>query len=176
MPVRVLIAEEVQECCQLFRQFLQCCGYEVTAVHDGMSCIESLLDGPTPDVLILSWELPWEEGEGVLHWLQDQGNQDMAVVMLTARADPITCEQELALPDVTWLQRPFRLLELLHAVQSTERVPRNSWRCLETLWSKNARPVHGVLFRDDVTTENSVHPTHALSSGLALDMQPAAAG
>jgi len=119
MPSRVLIAEEQEECCQLFRMYLQRCGYEVSTVHDGMSCIEALQDGLEPDVLILSWELPWGAGEGVLDWLQTQGVETMAVIVLTARMDADSYHQELALPRVTWLQRPFRLLELLSAIQTS---------------------------------------------------------
>ena len=126
MTCRVLIAEEEVECCQLFRMFLQRYGYEVTTVHDGMSCVEALQDRAPPDVLILSWELPWGEAEGVLDWLTAHGLDDMAVIVLTARMSTDPGLQELSLPGVSWLQRPFRLDELLHAVQSTERASRNS--------------------------------------------------
>ncbi len=128
MPGRVLIAEEQVECCQLFKMFLQRCGYEVKAVHDGMSCIEALQDGALPEVLILSWELPFGECEGVLHWLDAQGFGDMAIVVLTARMDADASQHEMSLPQVAWLQRPFRLGELLEAVQSTERVSRDNCR------------------------------------------------
>jgi DNA-binding response OmpR family regulator len=152
MPARILIAEEQQECCQLFQQFLQRGGFEVTAVHDGISCIEALSDSAAFDVLILSWELPWDEGEGVLDWLQHQQISDIAVVVLTARMDRDFCIQERAFPNVTWVQRPFHLLELLDAVRATERIPRNSWRCLETLLRKSTEPANGVLFDDHATT------------------------
>ena len=94
MPGRVLIAEEQVECCQLFKMFLQRCGYEVTAVHDGMNCVDALQDGALPDVLILSWELPFGECEGVLDWLQAHDFEDMAIVVLTARMDADTCQQK----------------------------------------------------------------------------------
>ena len=158
MPVRILIAEEQQECCQLFKMFLQRCGYAVTAVHDGVSCIEALNTGDHYDVLILSWELPWGEGEAILDWVQYQGIDDVAVVVLTARMDPDYSTQESALHRVTWLQRPFRLVELLDAVESTERAPRNSWRCLESLIHRSTTPVNGVLFDGDATTK---HPLDA---------------
>ena len=127
MPCRVLIAEEQVECCHLFKLFLQRCGHEVTTVHDGISCIEALQDDVLPDVLILSWELPWGEGHGVLDWLTAHGLDDTAVVVLTARMGADSCQQELSLPGVTWLQRPFRLDELLNAVQSTQSASRNSY-------------------------------------------------
>lgn len=126
MTCRVLIAEEELECCQLFRMFLQRYGYEVTTVHDGISCVEAWQDRAPPDVLILSWELPWGEAEGVLDWRTAQGLDDMAVIVLTARMSTDPGPQELSLPGVTRLQRPFWLDELLHAVQSTERASRNS--------------------------------------------------
>ena len=126
MPTRILIAEEQQECCQLFKEFLQRCGYEVTTVHDGMSCIEALDDGATCDVLILSWELPDQEGEGVLDWLQYHGIEHISVVVLTARMDENYNLQESAFPNVTWVQRPFRLFELLDAVRKERK------RCLSS--------------------------------------------
>lgn len=73
MPSRVLIAKEQVECCQLFRMFLQRCGYEVSTVHDGMSCVGALQSGPLPDVLILSWELHWGEGRESSSGLRFQG-------------------------------------------------------------------------------------------------------
>ncbi len=152
MQGRVLIAEAQLECCQLFKMFLQRCGYEVTAVHDGMNCVDVLQDGALPEVLILSWELPLGEGEGVLDWMQAHGFEDMAVVVLTARMDADACQQESQRPGVTWLQRPFGLGELLAAVQSARRVPHNMWRSLEALWRKTTRPVNGVLFPSRATT------------------------
>lgn len=140
MPSRVLIAEEERECCQLFKQFLQRCGYDVVSVHDGVSCIEALQGGAEPDVLILSWELPLGECEGVMDWLQTCGANGMAVVVMTARMEPDADQQEAAFPRVTWLQRPFRLVELLHAVQSTERVSRSSWRCQEAHQRRSTQP------------------------------------
>lgn len=144
MPDRVLIAEEQLECFQIFQIFLQRCGYEVTTVHDGMSCLKALQDGASPDVLILSWELPWGEGETVLDWLEHQGLDDTAVVVLTARIDAVTDLPELSLPGVAWVQRPFGLMELGDAIQSAKREKRDSWKCLEALWRKSIRPVNGV--------------------------------
>ncbi len=158
MPTRILIAEEQQECCQLFRQFLQRCGYEVTTVHDGMSCIEALNNDGAFDVLILSWELPWGESEGVLDWVQYQGIDHMAVVILTARMDANYYLQESAFSNVTWVQRPFRLFELLDAVRSRTPVPCINMSSLETLLRGCTRPVNGVLFDGKATTRDPVEP------------------
>jgi DNA-binding response OmpR family regulator len=182
MPVRILIAEEQQECCQLFKQFLQRYGYEITAVHDGVSCIEAFSTCAAYDVLILSWELPWGEGEAILDWVQYQGINDLAVVVLTAQMDVDVSPQESALTRVTWLQRPFRLFELLDAIVLTEGVPRNSWRCLESLIRRSTKPVNGVLFDSDATTTDpvemrifrpirSVQEKESVMSALARDMQ-----
>lgn len=182
MPLRILIAEE-QQCCQLFKMFLQRCGYDVTAVHDGVSCIEALNNSDPYDVLILSWELPWGEGEAILDWVQYQGIDDLAVVVLTARMDLDYSTQESALPRVTWVQRPFRLVELLDAVESTERSPRNSWRCLESLIRRSTTPVNGVLFDGNESVEipvdarilrpyRTVQEKQRQIPALARDMQP----
>lgn len=168
MSLRILIAEEQKECCQLFKMFLQRRGYEVTAVHDGVSCIEALNTYAPYDVLILSWELPWGEGEAILDWVRYQGIDDLAVVILTARMGVDDAQQESALPRVTWVQRPFHLFELLNAVESTERFPRHSWRILESLIRRSTTPANGVLFESAATTrdpvdENILRPFRAFS-------------
>lgn len=183
MPLRILIAEEQQECCQLFKMFLQRCGYDVTAVHDGVSCIEAMNNGHPYDVLILSWELPWGEGEAILDWVQYQGIDDLAVVVLTARMDQDCSTQASALPHVTWVRRPFRLFELLDAVESTERIPRRSWRSLEALIRKSTMPVNGVIFDSDASVDvpidarilrayRTVQEKQKHQPALAQNMQP----
>lgn len=165
MRTRVLIAEEHEECRQLFRRFLLRCGYEVATAEDGLSCIDALRHGPRPDVLILSWELPWGSGECVREWLEAARVEDIAVVVLTARMDPNFTAQEEALPRITWVQRPFRLVELLHAIQSANRISRSSWRCLENLWRKTTRPFNGVLFESEASTRDlSDSSRHQLSA------------
>ncbi len=204
MPFRVLIAEEHEECRQLFRRFLLRCGYEVCTAADGLGCIAKLQTGPKPDVLILSWELPWcgTEGaagaaghaghaghagldgldgnaghgtvdgdgvswscrdapvaghpgaDGVCEWLEAACVDDIAVVVLTARMDADAALQEQSLPRVTWVQRPFRLTELLQAIQSADSISRQSWRCLENLWRKTTRPFNGILFDSAASTRD----------------------
>lgn len=165
MPFRVLIAEEHEECRQLFKRFLLRCGYEVTTAADGVSCIDVLRQGPKPDVLILSWELPWGDDRGaydsgnpaadsVCCWLESARVEDIAVVVLTARMDPNSADHEQALPRITWVQRPFRLTELLHAIQSADSISRQSWRCLENLWRKTTRPFNGILFDSAASTRD----------------------
>lgn len=152
MPVRVLIAEEHEECRQLFRRFLLRCGYDVTTAEDGLRCTDALRTDPRPDVLILSWELPWGDGSCVREWLEAARIDSVAVVVLTARVDPNSFVQEAALPRITWVQRPFRLMELLHAIQSAECISRNSWRCLENLWRKTTSPYNGILLDSHAVT------------------------
>ena len=154
MPVRVLIAEEHEECRQLFRRFLLRCGFEVSTAKDGLSCTDALQQDPRPDVLILSWELPWGDGSSVCKWLEAAQTDSVAVVVLTARMDPNSLVQEASLPRITWVQRPFRLMELLHAVQSAERISRRSWRCLENLWRKTTRPFNGILLESHAVTHD----------------------
>jgi len=167
MPFRVLIAEEHEECRQLFRRFLLRCGYEVLTAADGMGCIAKLRTGPKPDVLILSWELPWcgtgdddsqqaryPGVDGVCEWLELARVDDIAVVVLTARMDPDSALHEQALPRITWVQRPFRLTDLLQAIQSADSISRQSWRCLENLWRKTTRPFNGILFDSAASTRD----------------------
>jgi len=142
----VLIAEEHDECRQLFRQFLERCGYEVQMVSDGDRCVSVLQQGFRPDVLVLSWELSRDNGGGVREWLRNGGTESIATVALTARMDPDFRVQESEFPRIKWVQRPFRLTELLAAVQSADRDAYDTPRCLEALWRKATKPRNGVLF------------------------------
>ncbi|MEI7700000.1 MAG: response regulator [Planctomycetia bacterium] len=145
-PGTVLIAEEHEECRQLFRQFLERCGYEVQTVPDGEHCASLLQRGCRPDVLVLSWELSRESDGGVWEWLRAGGSESLATVALTARMDPDFRRQEAEFPHIKWVQRPFRLTELLAAVQSADRDAYDTPRCLEALWRKATKPRYGVLF------------------------------
>jgi DNA-binding response OmpR family regulator len=156
MPRRVLIAEEQEECGQLFKQFLQRCGYEVTTVSDGRACEETLKNDRRPDVLILSWELPHGDAREVLRQLVSQKPPVTGVVVLTARMDSDSEDSEQDFPRVTFLQRPFRMLELLDSVQSAERIPRSGWRCMELAGKKSA------IFDDDGVTVPSTATANTL--------------
>jgi DNA-binding response OmpR family regulator len=172
-PATVLIAEEHDECRQLFRQFLERCGYEVQTVRSGDHCATLLQKGFRPDVLVVSWELPWADGSGVREWLQSGVGSGTAVVALTARMNPDFRLQESEFPEITWVQRPFRLSELLSAVQSADREAMESPRCLETLWRKTTKPQHGVLFESHASVKNVVDQALSTNSRMAVSPSPA---
>jgi hypothetical protein len=52
------------------------------------------------------------------------------------------------------VQRPFRLTDLLQAIQSADSISRQSWRCLENLWRKTTRPFNGILFDSAASTRD----------------------
>jgi len=95
-------------------------------------------------------------------------------VVLTARMDPDSAIHEQALPRITWVQRPFRLTDLLQAIQSADSISRQSWRCLENLWRKTTRPFNGILF-DSVASTRDLSESGPFSAALR-PLTPLSAG
>lgn len=134
MRSRILMAENEPKCRRTVTQLLQRSGFQVTAVDEGMEVIEAIQNGCQPDIIILSWELPFGEGEALLEWVQQEASLSIRVMVLTAGTVGATAQWESALPGVTWLQRPFCLHDLLEAVQTPLRGARAEWR-----WRKPQR-------------------------------------
>lgn len=128
MRCRILMAENEPKCRRIVTLFLQRSGFQVTAVEEGMEFIEAIQNGCQPDIVILSWELPFGEGEALLEWLQHEALMNVRIIVLRIRTSADTAQWESALPGVTWLQRPFGVHDLLETVQKTLRVLRADWR------------------------------------------------
>lgn len=132
MPCRILIAEEHDECRELFAQYLRRCGYDVVTACDEKSCIDSLETPPWPDVLVVSRELPTNGGAGFPEkWLYAHRDSIPAIIVLTADMEPACPWKELCWQDIEWIRRPFRLTELLASIQSIERVTQNRSHCCQ---------------------------------------------
>lgn len=130
MPCRILIAEEHEECRELFAEYLRRCGYEVLTASDQHSCLEALQTNHSVDVLVISRELP--PNPGILApaaWLHAQQELAPAIIVLTADMEPICPWRDLHWHSIAWIRRPFRLGELLASIQAIERTPQSHWHC-----------------------------------------------
>ncbi len=106
---RILLADDDQAFCDLLKQYLTREGYEVDAVHDGLSAIRSASDGAY-DAMILDVMMPRADGFRVLKDLRSPGR--MPILMLTARGEDVDKIIGLEMGADDYLAKPCNPREL----------------------------------------------------------------
>ena len=81
--LKILIAEDDGELCQLFSHVLTKNGYAVKGVADGQKALEAM-EQDYFDLLISDIMMPKVDGYELVRQLRERGNQ-MPVMMITAR-------------------------------------------------------------------------------------------
>lgn len=112
---RLLIAENWQVVAESLRAFLISRGFEVVVASDGLDCIARICEF-RPNALIVDADLPWGGGDGVSAWLREELHHPLPVVMMTS--DGRHASNDFDDRHVQYLQRPFRSIELLRAVDA----------------------------------------------------------
>ncbi len=122
MNQTVLIACGDTDLCEVFRMFLTGRGYQVETASNALACLEKLCQ-LRPAVLVLDLELRWGGGDGVLAWLQEEGDRVWVPVILTATAGAWQDVAEfMAPPVVKYLSKPFSLTALLDSIRAAAAV------------------------------------------------------
>ncbi len=104
--------------CDIYQQFLAQFGYAVETASDGLECLRKI-DQLRPVVLVLDQALPWGGGDGVLACLrEDRVDNDLAVIVTAANPTDRT-ENDLKLPVIYFLPKPFTQIDLLEAICTT---------------------------------------------------------
>ncbi|PRX98072.1 response regulator transcription factor [Allonocardiopsis opalescens] len=118
MPARILIAEDDHKQADLVRRFLEHEGHATTVVHDGRSAIEETRRR-RPDLLVLDLMLPAVDGLDVCRVLRTE--QDIPIIMLTARAGEDDLLLGLALGADDYVTKPYSPRELAARVRTVLR-------------------------------------------------------
>jgi len=119
MP-RILIADDDRELCALLADYLRLEGFEVEAVHDGSTALARLGDAAQrPDLLILDVMMPGRDGLETLRELRRA--QQLPVIMLSGRGEPIDRVVGLELGADDYLAKPCLPRELLARVRARLR-------------------------------------------------------
>jgi DNA-binding response OmpR family regulator len=132
MKPTLLIAERDPAFSELVQNFLSERGYEVEVATDGLDCLAKIRRA-TPAAVVLDLELLWGGGDGVLSWLREERTAIGLPVILTATAgaNPDAIEN-IGLPVVRFLAKPFSLTTLLESVRAAVPDRRNQgqlgWR------------------------------------------------
>ncbi len=113
---RILVVDDDVELCELVQQYLQSQGFQVDAVHDGSTGVESALSNFYA-LVILDVMLPGIRGFEALR--QIRGKSAIPVIMLTAHGEDVDRIVGLEIGADDYLPKPFNPRELaarIHAV------------------------------------------------------------
>lgn len=115
---RILVVDDDVKLCRLVRDYLQPLGYEVSAVHDGVSGVDAALNGNFTAV-ILDVMLPGVEGLEVLRRIRAQSH--VPILMLTGRGEEADRIVGLELGADDYLPKTFSTRELLARLRAVIR-------------------------------------------------------
>jgi two-component system OmpR family response regulator len=139
----LLVVDDDREIRTLLADHLRGCGFEVTAVADGVE-MRRVLDKTAIDLIVLDLNLPREDGLSLCRELRGKPTSP-PVIMLTARAEAIDRILGLEMGADDYLPKPFEPRELLARIKSvlrrTQALPHN----LEPLPARRARFAQWVL-------------------------------
>ncbi|MGE5193466.1 MAG: hypothetical protein ACM3U2_13310 [Deltaproteobacteria bacterium] len=130
----------------IYRAYFPHFGFEVVTAGDGLECV-GLLREFAPDALILSLELLWGGGDGVLSFVREQSQlQPIAVVLTTDGLSLAKATKHLVPPVVRLLEKPLRLRDLRAGVEAAlhGKLVRAIVRAADEAASRDGADVLGV--------------------------------
>jgi two-component system phosphate regulon response regulator OmpR len=116
---RILVADDEADLRGLLQRYLADQRFDVCVVEDAPS-LDKLLARERFDVLVLDVMMPGEDGLAVCRRLRSQG-ENIPIIMLTARGDPVDRIVGLEMGADDYLSKPFNPRELLARIQSQLR-------------------------------------------------------
>ena len=143
MTQQLLMIEDDTRLANMVSEYLRQSGYGVTHAADGASGLAAL-EAATPDLIILDLMLPDMDGLEVCRRIKSQsggpgGQPGPAILMLTAKGDPMDRIVGLEIGADDYLPKPFEPRELLARIRAVLR------RSGETGAAAAANGVHKVM-------------------------------
>jgi CheY-like chemotaxis protein len=113
---RILVVDDDQDSRNLLSEFLAANGYAVAAVGDGTAAREELSRAKEYQVIIADLRMPKESG---LELLRNLGRQKSryAIILMSSFISQAERQQAQELGARTLLEKPFRLTDLLAAIE-----------------------------------------------------------
>lgn len=121
MQKTVLVVEDDQMIRNLIKVYLEKHDYQVVEAEDGLVAKEVYLSHH-PCFIILDLMLPEISGEEFCRWVRDdQGNQEVSIIMLTAKSSSRDKIDGLTMGADHYITKPFNPDELMAHVQALSR-------------------------------------------------------
>ncbi len=109
--IRILLVDDDPLICKLGRELLENLGYRVEVAQAGSEALRLYQQGERPDLVILDYYLPGDNGSHILRQLKDL-NPEVRVVLTSGFLSPqeVAHLKELGASGI--ICKPFRLQEL----------------------------------------------------------------
>lgn len=118
---RILVVEDESAIAELIGINLRHAGHEV-AVATNAEQAQAEVDAALPDLVILDWMLPGQSGLALAQqWRAQARTRELAVIMLTARADEQDKVRGLDVGADDYLTKPFSTQELMARIRAVLR-------------------------------------------------------
>ena len=115
---RILIVDDDPRICRLLTRYLGQEGYSVRAAFNGNE-MRQLVAAEQPDLVILDWILPDEDGLTLARELRSQS--DVAIIMLTGKTETVDRVVGLELGADDYVTKPFEERELRARIRTVLR-------------------------------------------------------
>ena len=116
---RITLVEDDTEISTLLTEFLTREGFQVDAADSAAALDQRLRQSPLPDLVVLDWMLPGEDGLSVCRRLHGAGGPP--VIMLTARDEDIDRVLALEMGADDYVAKPFNPRVLLARIRAVLR-------------------------------------------------------
>jgi len=124
---RVLVVEDEPAIAELIAVNLRHNGFAPTVVYDGQAA-QREVDTVLPDVILLDWMLPGENGASLARrWRKSERTKSTPILMLTARGDESDKVQGLDAGADDYITKPFSTNELLARIRAVLRRRAPEW-------------------------------------------------
>ena len=116
---RITLVEDDQDISTLLAEFLTREGFRVDAVDCAAALDRRLRESPVPDLVVLDWMLPGEDGLSICRRLHGAGGPP--IIMLTARGEDIDRVLALEMGADDYVAKPFNPRVLLARIRAVLR-------------------------------------------------------
>ena len=155
--IDVLLIDDDLEFCELMVEFLRTEGFQVTAVHNGVSGVEAAASEQY-SLVLLDVTLPRMNGFDVLRTIRQKSS--IPVIMLTARGDDVDRIVGLEIGADDYLAKPFNQRELVARMKAILRRVKIS--------QERENPRRKQLMIDDLVLNLTNHEVFKGSEPLAI--------
>jgi DNA-binding response OmpR family regulator len=115
--MRVLIVDDQADIRALISTILRFEGHETVEAESGRRALQTLAEGPVPDVIVLDVQMPEMDGWDTLTAIRgDASTKSVPVIMCTVKAKPVDLVQGWELGCDGYIAKPFDMATLVDVV------------------------------------------------------------